>query len=210
MPEKLHSESRLYDLAYRFLLWFWVSFGLHYLASMSNSRGGQRFAAAMRKPPNDDYALVIFGFALLLFVVALAMKDLHHLIRGITVVGRLSARLVALVGRISSDLLMSIYAMGSFVVGWMAYDGYRRFQGAFLPDSRVQVLGLGLHEFLGLVLAIGAVSVIVRVDQEHPLIRAWYRSRFIWRLLAYLTFLLGLYQAFWVDTNTLGMLRLSG
>lgn len=209
MPEP-KPASRHSELAYRFLLWFWVSFGLHYLASISDSRGGQRFAAAMRKPPNDDYALVVFGFALLLFVVALAMKDVHHLIRGISVVGRLFAQLVALVGRVSADLLMSIYAMGSFVVGWMVFDGYRRFQDSFIPDSRVQVLGMDLYHFFALVMAIGMLSVIVRVDEEHVLVRAWYRSRFIWRLLAYLTFLLGLYQAFWVNTDTFGMLRLRG
>ena len=85
-----------------------------------------------------------------------------------------------------------------------------RFQDSFIPDSRVQVLGMDLYHFLALVMAIGMLSVIVRVDEEHVLVRAWYRSRFIWRLLAYLTFLLGLYQAFWVNTDTFGMLRLRG
>lgn len=193
--------SRVADLVYRFLLWSSLSFGLHYLAAFSNDKGGQRLAAAMRKPPNDDYALVIFGFALLLFLVALLMKDIHHLIRGITLLGRISALAVSLIARVSADLLMSIYGMGAFVVGWMVYDGYRHFGDSFIPDSRVQVLGLGLYEFTGMVLALGVVSIVVRVDEEHPVVKAWYRSRFIWRLLAYLTFALGLYHAFWANTS---------
>ena len=204
MPaSKKKMSSRVLDLGYRFMLWSSLSFILHYLAATANDKGGQRLAAALRNPPNDDYAMVIFGMALFLFVVALLMKDLHHLIRGITLVGRFSAAVVALVGRISSDLLISLYGMGAFIIGWLAYEGYHHYRESTLPVSHVQVLGLELYEFVGLVLTVGIVSLIVRVDEEHPVIKAWYEARFFLRLLAYLTFMLGLYFTFWANPANL-------
>ena len=200
MPvSKKKNGSRIYDLGYRFMLWSSLSFILHYLAATADNKGGQRLAAALRNPPNDDYAMVIFGLALFLFVIALFMKDLHHLIHGISMLGRVSATVVALVGRISSDLLISLYGMGAFIIGWMTYDGYRHYRETMIPVSRVQVLGLGLYEFVGLVLTVGIASLIVRVDEEHPVVKAWYEAGFIWRLLAYLTFMLGLYFTFWAN-----------
>jgi hypothetical protein len=194
-------QSRLVDLGYRFLLWSSLSFSLHYLATLADDNGGKRLAAALRNPPNDEYATVVFGFALLLFVVALLMKDLNHLISAITVLGRLGSITVALIARVSSDLLMSTFGMGAFIVGWMGFDGYYRHVGSVWTGNTVRVLGFGLAEFLGLVVALGLMAVVVRIDQENRFARAWYQARFIWRLLAYLTFLLGLYYAFWINPD---------
>lgn len=196
-------KNRLLDLGYRFMLWSGLSFSLHLIASQSTTNGGQRLAAALSKPPNDDYALVIFGIALFLFVFALLMKDVHHMIKGITVLGRVSSMAVAFIARVSSDLLMSLYGMGAFVIGWMVFDGYRHYNDSLIPDSRVQVLGFGLYEFFGLVIALGAATAVVRVDQDHPLVKSWYEARLIWRLLAYATFILALYYSFWLEQRDL-------
>ncbi len=191
------------DLIYRFLLWSSLSFSLHVLAAHATDNGGRHLAAALSTPPNNEYALVVFGISLLLFVFALVMKDIHHLIKSITILGRISAIAAATIGRVSSDLLLSLYAMGSFIFGWMVYEGYSQYGELGLYDSRIQILGFGLHQFAGLIAGLGLATAIVRVDEEHPFVQAWYETRLIWRVLAYATSVVALYFTFWSEANSL-------
>lgn len=188
--------KKLGDLLYRFLLWFSVSVFLHYLLSFSDGKQGRLLAEALRSPPNVIYGEVLTGFAAVLFVLTLIMFDVHRVVKRVGFIGSAIRSASLWSSRIASDLLLSAYGMASFLLGWVSYEWFAG-NNVYTENTTRLLLGFGILDFSAMLIALGAMSMIVRIAPRARWLKSWYKVRAWLRGYAYASAFLAIAILYW-------------
>lgn len=183
MLEKILSNS-VADLVYRFLLWVLFSIFLHTLAIHADSTGGKYIAAAIAKPSNGIYWNVLLCIGLLLMILSVITKDILVNFSNKKQHGKYFEQLAFIIGKISSDLILSGYGAASFLIGWGIFSlNYNNKENQLTTLEHLTVLAF----IVALTASIGLMSLLARTKPESKYMIFWLNKvPGKWRLLSYI------------------------
>lgn len=182
MLEKILSNG-IVDLVYRFLLWALFSIFLRAVALHTDSAGGVYIAAAIARSSNGVYWNVLLCIGLLLMILSVVAKDVLVSFSKGKWCNEFFEQLAFIVGKISSDLMLSGYGAASFLIGWGVFA---LVEGCGSHQS-ISFGGLAFFAlFMTLTAAIGFMSLVARSKPDSKYISWWFnKAPDKWRLLCY-------------------------
>jgi len=169
---KFFKENKLFDIGYRFVLWFLIGYALYFTSSALEGVGGGSLRKIIATPPSSNFTQLVGVIGIFIGGFALLVKELFLKSNNESI-------LVYLLSKISTDLVLAPFNIMSFALGW---GFYLYIKGAF-EGKNVAILGILLIPYSAIMLFLALVSLAVRAKEGEYIHRKFYSEKRMFRIL---------------------------
>jgi hypothetical protein len=165
------SKRPVADLCYRFLLWFFFSIFLWWLASISQLKGGAYIKEAMVTGNKGLYWNILSMIAIVLFSSAMWFRHLDLKVKNQTI-KKMWAYPTSFLTKISSDALGVSFALASGMLGYIVFFTISNFD---IGEHFWFLIAISTYGITGTSLFIGVIGICIWILRSTHLakVSAW-------------------------------------
>jgi len=167
MQESITKEHSK-ELVYRYLLWVSFGFAINYLSSIASETGGEYISKAISKP-NGIYWNVVTSAGLLILIISTFFKDVSLACYRFASLNNAVTITEKYITKISSDLLLAGFGLGSFIIGSTLFFIIQNPVGVKISALIFVTLAFNL-----LLMAVGILSILAKEETYSFFLRNWF------------------------------------